>query len=615
LITEQRQNPKMSRVQLDLLHARRLVYLGKYKDSSTRNIMHNNNTIATTPTDDLPRLASQEDLLNAVFLDAGETLLPDQPCASVGGGTEQQQSQQSEQEQEQEYFTSWKPADFVEHTKVQSAAQAMATTEGVPSVYPLSSSSTSHSSEETRAMPSPTTTTTTTAGPKSSANFCPKEADDSCTADEDGGHVSLTSCAIILLSLGLRAIRHLIHSYQNNILSMQESATPPKTSSPFRLRSESKAVANDNKASTQTDSSVSAADQQFDFYDTEEDAHHPAEDATTVIPEVATVAAAAAAEEDATIAAAEGDATIAAAEEDTTVVAGAEDDATKVAEDSMTDLEETSSSKTTSTQLQQQKTEDPDQVQLLVEEQQSKESSEKAFLQGRNSYSRTHSMLTVHTPDHRGFLGLPKTSLPGGGANAQQVGGLKQVPERRVGSNLGSNLPHTTTSRPPHSRMSSSKTREFITQAGAGAGAGATHNNQTGLLPPWTTTTRAATATTSSKEVPIAKQIAKEAVLARVLVPPPSPLPPSESWFAATTSFRKPLGSFIREKHAGFIRKSSAAHQDQIPTVTQPSNNNNNSSSSSSSNNNNNNNNSQRICSSKDLLQRRQSFRPTIHAI
>ncbi len=586
----------MSRVQLDLLHARRLVYIGKYKDSSTRNIMHNNNTIATTPTDDLPRLASQEDLLNAVFLDAGETLLPDQPCASVGGGTQQQQS---EEEEEEEYLTSGKPADFVEHTKVQSAAQAMATTERAPSGYPLSSSSTSHSSEETRAMPS-STTTTTTAGPKSSANFCPKEADDSCTADEDGGHVSLTSCAIILLSLGLRAIRRLIHSYQNNILSMQESATPPKTSSPFRLRSESKAVTNDNKASTQTDSSVSAADQQFDFYDTEEEAHHPAEDATTV----ATVAAAAAEE----------DATIAAAEEDTTVVAGAQDDATTVAEDSMTDLEGTSSCKTTNTQLQQQKTEDLDQVQLLVEEQQSEESSEKAFLQGRNSYSRTHSMLTVHTPDHRGFLGLPKASLPGGGANAQQVGVLKQVPERRVGSNLGSNLSHTTTSKPPHSRMSSSKTQEFVTQAGAGAGA--THNNQTGLLPPWTTTTRAATATTSSKEVPIAKQIAKEAVLARVLVPPPSPLPPSESWFAATTSFRKPLGSFIREKHAGFIRKSSASHQDQIPTVTQPSNNNNNSSSSSnSSSNNNNNNNSQRICSSKDLLQRRQSFRPTIHAI
>jgi hypothetical protein len=548
--------------------------------------MHNNSTIATTPTDDLPRLASQEDLLNAVFLDAGETLLPDQPCASVGGGTQQQQSQQSEQE----YLTSCKPADFVEHTKVQSAAQATATTERAPSGYPLSSSSTSHSSEETRAMP-PSTTTTTTAGPKSSANFCPKEADDSCTADEDGGHVSLTSCAIILLSLGLRAIRHLIHSYQNNILSMQESATPPKTSSPFRLRSESKAVANDNKASIQTDSSVSAADQQFDFYDTEEEAHHPAKDATTVIPEVATVAAAA-------------------AEEDTTVVAGAEDDATTVAEDSMTQMEETSSCKSTNTQLQQQKTEDSDQVQLLVEEQESKESSEKAFLQGRNSYSRTHSMFTVHTPDHRGFLGLPKNSLPGGGANAQHVGGLKQVPERRVGSNLGSNLSHTTTSKPPHSRMSSSKTQEFITQAGAGAGA--THNNQTGLLPPWTTTTRAATATTSSKEVPIAKQIAKEAVLARVLVPPPSPLPPSESWFAATTSFRKPLGSFIREKHAGFIRKSSASHQDQIPTITQPSNNNNNSSSSSS---NNNNNNSQRICSSKDSLQRRQSFRPTIHAI
>jgi hypothetical protein len=276
----------------------------------------------------------------------------------------------------------------------------------------------------------------------------------------------------------------------------------------------------------------------------------------------------------------------------------------------MTDLEETSSCKTTNTQLQQQKTEVPDQVQLLVEEQESKESSEKAFLQGRNSYSRTHSMLTVHTPDHRGFLGLPKTSLPGGGANAQQVGGLKQVPERQVGSNLGSNLSHTTTGKPPHSRMSSSKTQEFITQAGAGAGA--IHNNQTGLLPPWTTTTRAAKATTSSKEVPIAKQIAKEAVLARVLVPPPSPVPPSESWFAATTSFRKPLGSFIREKHAGFIRKSSASHQDQIPTITQPSNNNNNSSSSSS---NNNNNNSQRICSSKDSLQRRQSFRPTIHAI
>jgi hypothetical protein len=587
LITEQQQNPKMSRVQLDLLHARRLVYLGKYKDSSTRNIMHNNNTIATTPTDDLPRLASQEDLLNAVFLDAGETLLPDQPCASVGGGTQQQQSQQSEQE----YLTSCKPADFVEHTKVQSAAQATATTERAPSGYPLSSSSTSHSSEETRAMPPSTTTTTTTAGPKSSANFCPKEADDSCTADEDGGHVSLTSCAIILLSLGLRAIRHLIHSYQNNILSMQESATPPKTSSPFRLRSESKAVANDNKASTQTDSSVSAADQQFDFYDTEEEAHHPAKDATTVIPEVATVAAAAA------------------AEVDTTVVAGAEDDATTVAEDSMTQMEETSSCKTTNTQLQQQKTEDPDQVQLLVEEQESKESSEKAFLQGRNSYSRTHSMLTVHTPDHRGFLGLPKTSLPGGGANAQHVGGLKQVPERRVGSNLSD----TSSSKPPHSRMSSSKTQEFITQAGAGAGA--THNNQTGLLPPWTTTTRAATATTSSKEVPIAKKIAKEAVLARVLVPPPSPLPPSESWFAATTSFRKPLGSFIREKHAGFIRKSSASHQDQIPTITQPSNNNNNSSSSSSSSSSNNNNNSQRICSSKDLLQRRQSFRPTIHAI
>jgi hypothetical protein len=70
-----------------------------------------------------------------------------------------------------------------------------------------------------------------------------------------------------------------------------------------------------------------------------------------------------------------------------------------------------------------------------------------------------------------------------------------------------------------------SQKQEFATHRGS------THNS----LPPWTELA-------SSREVPtIAKQVDRDTALGHVLVPTPSPLPWSESWFAAATSFSTPL--------------------------------------------------------------------------
>jgi hypothetical protein len=70
-----------------------------------------------------------------------------------------------------------------------------------------------------------------------------------------------------------------------------------------------------------------------------------------------------------------------------------------------------------------------------------------------------------------------------------------------------------------------SQKQEFATPRGS------THNS----LPPWTELA-------SSREVPtIVKQVDRDTALGHVLVPTPSPLPPSESWFAAGTSFSTPL--------------------------------------------------------------------------
>jgi hypothetical protein len=65
-----------------------------------------------------------------------------------------------------------------------------------------------------------------------------------------------------------------------------------------------------------------------------------------------------------------------------------------------------------------------------------------------------------------------------------------------------------------------SQKQEFATHRGS------THNS----LPPWTELA-------SSREVPtIAKQVDRDTALGHGLVPTTSPLPPSESWFAAATS-------------------------------------------------------------------------------
>lgn len=135
---------------------------------------------------------------------------------------------------------------------------------------------------------------------------------------------------------------------------------------------------------------------------------------------------------------------------------------------------------------------------------------------------RLHSMETVHTPDHRGFLGLPKSSKLTSG----------EIERARQVDRLGARL----------TRMIS-KTNYIESRNG-------TRMNE---HDEGTTSSQGPSATTSasSAEPPRTKWV--DAVAS--LMPPPSPKMPSESWLSNTLPperlmevkklSRKSLGSFI----------------------------------------------------------------------
>jgi hypothetical protein len=532
------------------LHARRLVYLGKQKEnmdmtaaanlllpSTSRGTSVNRKQLSNSEPgcnkEDLllQKEQSSENVLDEegnMFLDAGETMLPE--CRDAPGG--------AQHEQEQGSFM--KLANFNMLSKLPEA-QPMAMEPSSPSplsLSPVMASATLHSCESqalsSTAVANSMYSSSPAQLPAVAMTITHKVSQEKEESGEEEGYVSLTSCAIILISLGLRALRHLIHSYQNFSLKSERASAFPRES---KLLSSQKLVVME-KASTHIDFTSSSEE----FHDTEESK-----------PQDASVA-----------------------------------NSTKKVEEEEKEKQ------------QQQEQESPKPNEKLrqtdpgvpIVRQKSRESSERAFLQGRGLYSRTHSMLTVHTPDLRGFLGLPKSSGPSGEV------GVKQI------DRLGARLSHMMSKSNYGKPLRSEAGKESIHSIPS------THS-----MPP-------RTQPASTWEVPVAKPVERETIPGHVLMPPPSPLPPSESWFAATTSSKKPLGTFIREKHAGSRRKSASF--EEIPP--RPSNNSQQMAAGGSkglhqrrqsfeelpprppSNK------SQRMGSSKDLFQRRQPFRPTMQA-
>ena len=139
--------------------------------------------------------------------------------------------------------------------------------------------------------------------------------------------------------------------------------------------------------------------------------------------------------------------------------------------------------------------------------------------------ARLHSMETVHTPDHRGFLGVPKASNLSSGEMEQ----ARQVD--RLGARLTRMLSKT-------NYMESRNVRVHDQNECEGAG---DYSSQ------------GPSATTSSSLAGVQKNKWADAFAS--LRPPPSPMMPSESWLSNTLPperfrlikklSRKPLGSFI----------------------------------------------------------------------
>lgn len=138
--------------------------------------------------------------------------------------------------------------------------------------------------------------------------------------------------------------------------------------------------------------------------------------------------------------------------------------------------------------------------------------------------TRLHSMETVHTPDHRGFLGLPKTSTMTSG----EIERARQVD--RLGARLSRMISKT--------NYMESRNVTQMNEHDDGEAGPSSHD-------------RSATTSSSSAEAPRTKWV--DAVAS--LMAPPSPKMPSESWLSNTLPperfmemkklSRKSLGSFI----------------------------------------------------------------------
>ncbi|KAG0631320.1 hypothetical protein M758_1G243800 [Ceratodon purpureus] len=181
--------------------------------------------------------------------------------------------------------------------------------------------------------------------------------------------------------------------------------------------------------------------------------------------------------------------------------------------------------------------------------------------------ARSHSMETVHTPDHRGFLGVPKMSNLSSG----EMERARQVD--RLGARLTRMLSKTNYMESRNVRVHDDHQNECKVGESSHKSSGTTN------LP-------------SSAEVQKTKWVDALASLR----PPPSPKMPSESWLSNTLPperflmvkklSRKPLGSFIPIKPPV---KPTTSEEDSSPRPRQP-------------------------CSSKDHLPGRQIQSPTLQA-
>ncbi|CAK9237063.1 unnamed protein product [Sphagnum troendelagicum] len=189
-------------------------------------------------------------------------------------------------------------------------------------------------------------------------------------------------------------------------------------------------------------------------------------------------------------------------------------------------------------------------------------SKTEGFVEVRVPITRKHSMQTVHTPDHKGFLGIPRVSALNSDSEVKQV------------DRLGARLSHM---------ISKSNYTEAHRHTQA---AGDSHEKEE---------------PTNGSPLPKSKKVVKGSALLTALKPPPSPISPSESWLSTRSipqfrrPSRRPLGSFIPIKPPVPPGKKPSASESckDLPRcgVLPPS------------------------CSFKDQLQHRQSISHTVQAV
>ncbi len=145
------------------------------------------------------------------------------------------------------------------------------------------------------------------------------------------------------------------------------------------------------------------------------------------------------------------------------------------------------------------------------------------FQEAQVSCHCKHTMQTVHTPDHKGFLGIPKISGLRGDS------GVKQVD--RLGARLSHMISKSNYTEARHSQVGNSIGKEES----------CAEQHSGWQAPPVTFS--------PLFKLPKMKQVG--CPLLSALMPPPSPISPLESWLSARSiptlkkPSRKPLGSFI----------------------------------------------------------------------
>lgn len=174
------------------------------------------------------------------------------------------------------------------------------------------------------------------------------------------------------------------------------------------------------------------------------------------------------------------------------------------------------------------------------------------FAQARGAApARLHSMETVHTPDHKGFLGLPRnpsiTTHSGSGNGGPPDAADRERAARQV-DRLGARLTRMISKTNYMDTRSNVRVNEQEEVGGSGSQGPAASSSGGGV--------RSSLPEQPPQSRPKGKWVDRVAVLGGSLRPPPSPKSPSESWLCNTLppsrflevkklSSRKPLGSYI----------------------------------------------------------------------